>query len=436
MTLVDKLCFISFTHILCGDVNINTLGRTVRQKLPDNLKSQFRSFVMLPLDSVYIIEMILFANGFKDAKRLARKLVQLEKLCAHQLSHAEHYDYSVRTTKSIVSLAKSLKRQRNNTLPPDQEAQVILKAIYEVNLPKLIPTDDLTIFKEICMQIFSNTNVCTTDTAGGGGGSNDDAATDTSMAPLQQCIKECFKKRGWAPNEQLLEKIQQLYKLLDVNNGIIIVGDAMSGKTMCWQLLADALRELKALKSSTGSENGTDVVYRVINPKSVNAVQLFEYVDPDTGEWAEGVIETVYREMMGASSSGQCRGWVVFDGIIDPMWAECMHILLDSNRKLCLPSGEMIEKTELMAILFETDDLQFASPSTVSRCGIVYIHQSHEQWKSLHLSFVDALHHIGLIDIYMALYEALVDWLMPATLEILNECQCTLAITAAQKYKV
>lgn len=426
MTLFDKLCFISFAHIL---FYVNNTLRIVRQKLPDNLKSQFRSFVMLPLDSVYIIEMILFANGFNDAKRLARKLVQLEKLCAHQLSHAEHYDYSVRTTKSIVSLAKSLKRRpSNNTLPLDREVQVILKAIYEVNLPKLIP-DDLIIFKEICMQIFPNA----TDMDGGEG--NDDTA-DTTMALLQQCIKECFKKRGWAPNEQLLEKIQQLYKLLDVNNGIIIVGDAMSGKTMCWQLLADALHELKSMESSTGSVVGTDVAYRVINPKSVPAVQLFEYVDPDTGEWAEGVIETVYREMMGASTSGQCRGWVVFDGIIDPMWAECMHILLDSNRKLCLPSGEMIEKTELMAILFETDDLQFASPSTVSRCGIVYIHQSLEQWKSLHLSFVEALQHIGLIDIYMTLYEALVDWVMPATLEILNECRCTLAITAAQKYKV
>lgn len=204
---------------------------------------------MLPLDSVYIIEMILFANGFNDAKRLARKLIQLEKLCAHQLSHAEHYDYSVRTTKSIVSLAKSLKRRHStstNTLPTsDKEVQVILKAIYEVNLPKLIP-DDLTIFKEICMQIFPNANVCTTEMGGGGDGNND-AAADTMMALLQQSIKKCFKKRGWAPNEQLLEKIQQLYKLLDVYNGIIIVGDAMSGKTMCWQLLADALHELKSM---------------------------------------------------------------------------------------------------------------------------------------------------------------------------------------------
>lgn len=396
----------------------------VRQKLPDNLKSQFRSFVMLPLDSVYIIELILFASAFNDSKRLARKLVQLEKLCAQQLSHAEHYDYSIRTTKSIVSLAKSFKRQPNSTLS-DGEVQVILKAIYEVNLPKLIPAD-LPVFKEICMQIFPNTNVYPADTD-----------NDTMMAALQHCIKECFKKRGYAPNEQLLEKIQQLYKMLDVNDGIMIVGDAMSGKTICWQLLADALHELKSFENSTGSGTvGTDVVYRIINPKSVPAVQLFEYVDPDTGEWAEGVIETVYREMIAASASGQCRGWVVFDGIVDPMWAECMHTLLDSNRKLCLPSGEMIEKTELMAILFETDDLQFASPSTVSRCGIVYIHQSQEQWKSLHLSFVQTLQHIGLIDIYMTLFETLVDWLMPATLEILNECRSPLAITATQKYKV
>lgn len=96
----------------------------------------------------------------------------------------------------------------------------------------------------------------------------------------------------------------------------------------------------------------------------------------------------------------------------------------------------MIEKTKLMTILFETDDLQYASPSTVSRCGIIYIHQSQEQWKSLHLSFVQVLHSIGLIDIYMTLFDALVDWLMPAALEILNDCRSPLAITATQKYKV
>lgn len=367
---------------------------------------------MLPLDAVYILEMILFTNVFKESKILARKLVQLHKLCAQQLSQADHYDFSIRTTKSIVSLGKSLKRQCNTL----SDVEVILKAIFEVNLPKLLP-DDLIPFKEICMQIFPNTNICD---------------VNTTML-LATCIKECLTKRCLEPTAYLVEKIEQIYKLLTMKS-VIIVGDAMSGKTICWQILAESSREMKSMPNTSITEY--DVVHRIINPKSISMEQLYGYVDPVTREWCEGVVGRVFREMTLVTAN-QCRGWIVFDGIVDPLWTECLHTLLDDNRKLCLASGEMIEKTALMAILFETDDLQYTSPATVGRCGIVYIDQSQEQWKCLHSSFVHVLHRIGLIDIYILLYETLVYWLIPATIEILsNDCKSTLKISSSQKYKV
>lgn len=384
----------------------------VRHKLPDNLKSQFRSFAMLPLDSVYIFEMILFANAFKESKLLARKLVQLQKLCVDQLSHAEHYDFSVRTTKAIVNLAKSLKRH-NDTL---SEVEVILKAIFEVNLPKLIP-DDLILFKEICAQLFPNVNICDSDT----------------VSPIESVIRDCIVKRGLHPAAALIEKVRQIYQMLAIRNGIIIVGDAMAGKTTVWQTLAETLRDIKSKPEISITEY--DVIYRVINPKSISMDQLYGYSDTVTGEWHQGVAEKVFREMTTAAST-QCRGWIIFDGIVDPMWTECLHSLLDDNRKLCLASGEMIEKSSLMSVLFETDDLQYASPATVQRCGVVYIDQSTEQWKSLHASFVHVLQRIGLIDIYMTLFETLVDWIIPATLDVLNDCKSTFKVSSTQLYKV
>lgn len=367
---------------------------------------------MLPLDLVYIFEMILFANAFNQSKLLARKLIQLQKLCTEQLSHAEHYDFSVRTTKSIVILAKSLKRH-SDTL---SEVEVILKAIFEVNLPKLIP-DDLMLFREICAQIFPDANIC----------------DSSSTAPIDSVIRESLVKRGLHPAAAMIEKVRQMYQMLAIKNGIIIVGDAMSGKTTVWQVLADALRNIKSKPEIPFT--GYDVVYRVINPKSISMDQLYGYSDAVTGEWHQGVAEKVFREMASATAS-QTRGWIVFDGIVDPLWTECLHSLLDDNRKLCLASGEMIEKSSLMSILFETDDLQYASPATVARCGVVHIDQSNEQWKCLHSSFVLVLQRIGLIDIYMTLFEALVDWLIPATLDILNDCKSTLRVSSTQHYKV
>lgn len=367
---------------------------------------------MLRLDLVYIIQVILFANAFKESKLLARKLVQLHKLSAKQLSHGEHYDFGIRTIKSIVSLAKTLKRQ-NDTLP---EMQVIFQAILEVNLPKLIP-DDLMLFKEICMQIFpSNANICTVST------------------PIESFIKECLKEHGFESTAYFVNKIEQIYRMLTIRDGIIIVGNAMSGKTSAWQILANTLHNIKSNPNTSITEY--DVVYRIVNPKSISMEQLYGHTDPMTREWHEGLIEKLFREMCTVAAT-QCRGWIVFDGIIDPSWIECMHTMIDNNRKLCLASGEMIEKPSLMTIFFETDDLQYASPATVARCAIVYVNESKEQWKCLHSSFVNVLHRIGLIDVYMTLYETLVDWLIPATLQILNnDCKSILKVSSTQQYKV
>lgn len=58
---------------------MNPVGRGYggRQKLPDNLKQLFRPIAMSQPDDLLIAEVILFSEGFKKAKLIARKLVQI-----------------------------------------------------------------------------------------------------------------------------------------------------------------------------------------------------------------------------------------------------------------------------------------------------------------------------------------------------------------------
>lgn len=63
----------------------------------------------------------------------------------------------------------------------------------------------------------------------------------------------------------------------------------------------------------------------------------------------------------------------MFDGDVDALWVENMNSVMDDNRLLTLANGERIRLQKHCALLFEVYDLQYASPATVSRCGMVYV---------------------------------------------------------------
>ncbi|NXA12552.1 DYHC2 protein, partial [Sapayoa aenigma] len=327
-------------------ITLNPAGKGYggRQKLPDNLKQLFRPVAMTHPDNELIAEVILYSEGFKDAKVLGRKLVAIFNLARELLTPQQHYDWGLRALKTVLRGCGSLLHQlkKSDAKQEINESHLVVQAL-RLNTTSKLTFADCARFDALVKDVFPGIDF-----------------KDVEYAELTTALHQVFEEANLEIINTQIKKALELYEQLRQRMGVVIVGPSGGGKSTLWRMLKTAL-----------GKTGKVVKQYTMNPKAMPRHLLLGRIDVDTREWSDGVLTNSARQVV--REPRDITSWIICDGDIDPEWIESLNSVLDDNRLLTMPSGERIQFGSNVNFIFETHDLSCASPATISRMGMIFL---------------------------------------------------------------
>ena len=280
-------------------------GYAGRSNLPDNLKSLFRSVAMVVPDRNLIAQVMLYSQGIVTAEQLSGKVVHLFQLCESRMSKQSHYDFGLRALKTLLVSAGALKRyalEGKEGFEGDElaaiERKVLIMGACNNVVPKLV-AEDLVVFKQVLEETFPGSEI-----------------TPMEDEALRAEILAICEEADYVAEESFVQKILQLNQVIAMRHGVMLVGPVGVGKSAALNVLLKALEKVDGTKGS---------IY-VIDPKAMDKEGLYGSLDGTTMEWTDGVFTSLLRTIL-ANQKGEAdrRHWIVFDGDVDPEWAENLN---------------------------------------------------------------------------------------------------------------
>ncbi|KAK6485788.1 dynein heavy chain domain-containing protein 1-like [Huso huso] len=269
---------------------------------------------------------------------------------------------------------------------------------------------------------------------------------------------------GLHSDQRVIRNIIDLYHALQLTRAVILIGPAGSGKTTSYRSLAGALRRLAGRTEEmdckeeasnkmdglvSGQPTWTSVDTAIIFPSSLSIEEFFG-VFHSQGSWLDGAFTKILKDSEKRDSVTKDlkqkprvskEKWVVLDGeSLAEAWLDPISTLLDTeNPFLSLPSGEQVRPSrERLKIVLEVTELDGASPSVITQCGLVY-HTEKDVWRTIWKAAVEALtQEYNLDQRTKSLWSTLADDLFAPTLAFLRCSSCSPVLiegTAAKQDK-
>jgi dynein heavy chain len=325
-------------------------GYAGRQELPENLKVLFRGVTMMIPDREVIIKVKLASVGYESINSLSKKFNILYKLCEEQLSKQRHYDFGLRNILSVLRTAGNTKRAESKLFDNagDKkdfiEEKLLMRSLRDINESKLVE-DDQPLFADLLNDIFPKQL----------------SVEKKVYKDVETQIPLMIKKRPeLVNNPPFFKKIIQLYEQSLVRHGFMLIGVTGTGKTAIMNILTEVLSEInKPLKINR------------MNPKAITDKEMYGVKSEISDDWIPGVFSTIW--LRANNRANKFITWITCDGPVDAVWIENLNTVLDDNKILTLANGERIPMTDHCKLVFEVENLNNASPATVSRCGQVFV---------------------------------------------------------------
>ncbi|KAM4771050.1 dynein axonemal heavy chain 5-like [Rhinophrynus dorsalis] len=389
--------------------------------LPNDVQALFRTISLVVPDPTVLLKARLSSLGFKSPKILATRLHLISELVKEQLADIYQRSFSFQTMMEVIfrasqrrdtekgmngqmnspeleggraslsssatsyrhlaayraSPTSSLKtgnsRDRNGKslssnpiLAAAKESHTLLAdALLDVMGPRMTG-DNLLVFKQIVGDVFM-------------GMYDPSGARTMSMKELERAITLKTEENKLFPHSPWVNKVKQLYNLSLVVPGIIVAGPPASGKSSCINALVQALNHLQV-----SAEQLTPKLVK-INPLSVDRSTLMFGGITKSHIWEDGVVTYVWKRAIRSHSNT----WMWFDGHLSSEWADNFNSVLGPEKVFQLSNGDRLEVPKNVKLIFETTDLDMASPATLTKAGILYIEGEALGWRPLSKIWLD-----------------------------------------------
>lgn len=320
-------------------------GYEGRSALPENLKKKFRDYSMKKAEKKAISEAILQVMGFQRAKELSERLTVFFGSLQTECSIQKHYDFGLRSFKKVLRTCGRLINLDETNDDQDYEESVLIESMSQIVLPSL-NQGDKEVYKSRFCSLFSHQKMT------------------RLVDEFTEMVIETCKEDHLAPSREFVDKCKQLFNIQKSQQATILMGGTGYGKTAVWQTTLKASRKLDGVKN---------IVY-VIDTKTLTKDSLYGYLNKATLEWKDGVFTSILRKVnddqIGAFENTMV--WIVLDSDLDPEYIEALNSALDDNKILTLPTGERVTVPDKIRLLFETPNLDHATPATITRCAIIW----------------------------------------------------------------